>query len=616
MSVVHRLIGSMLAGSLIFFTSCQPADSLNPSPDPLFITLSPQESGVIFQNNLPLDAEFNIYSYRNYYNGGGVAIADVNQDGLSDLYFTSNQESNKLYLNQGDFQFVDVTELAGLAGSREWTTGVATGDLNGDGWLDFYVTSAGENTDSRNELFIFQELIPHPEIDSLFVPVFREMADVFNLADAGLSISATLFDMNLDGWLDLYLMNNKDEAIADFDLQFNQRSEISDLGGDRMYMNTGNDSFTNITGEAGIYSSVIGFSLSATAGYIDEDHWPDLFVANDFFERDYLYRNNRNGTFTDLFDNPDAVRSMSAASMGSDIGDLDRDGLMDIYIADMLPIEDARMKSVTMFEDLTLIENKERWGYGHQITRNTLLKNRGDQTFAEVGRLAGVEASDWSWAVLIADYDLNGWNDIYITNGLVQDITNLDYLIEISNPEVMRSIISEENVDFDRLIEIIPSVPIPNVLYAGMGPLKFNETASQWGLGEPGFSSGAAWGDLDDDGDLDLIVNDVNGPARIYRNMAVEQGAKNWLKLQLKGKEPNHFAIGARVEAWSGGEVWIRDHFLQRGFQSSVEPGIFIGFGEIDQLDSLRVRWPNGEWSVMTDPESLSLPIQQVLEQP
>lgn len=582
----------------------------------LFHSLPTGSTGVMFQNDLPLDSDFNIYSYRNYYNGGGVAIADFNKDGLSDLYFTSNKEANRLYLNLGDFRFEDVTELSGVSGSRGWTTGVATADVNGDGWIDLYVTSAGENINATNELFLFTELSPHPDLDSLLVPLFEEKAAQFGLGDQGLSISATFFDFDLDGWLDLYLLNNKDDAIADFNLEFNQRNEISELGGDRIYRNVNGTNFENITQGSGIYSSVIGFSLSATAGYIDNDEWPDLFVANDFFERDYLYRNNRNGTFTDLFDDPSAVRSMSAASMGSDIADLDRDGLMDIYVADMLPLEDSRMKSVTMFEDLTLIENKEKWGYGHQITRNTLLKNRGDLTFAEVGRYAGVEASDWSWAVLAADYDLNGWNDIYITNGLIQDITNLDYLIEISNPEVMRSIISEENVDFDRLIEIIPSVPVPNVMYSGSAPLKFKEVAVEWGLGEPGFSSGAAWGDLDNDGDLDLVVNDVNAPARIYRNQSIEFGAQNWLKLHLKGQTPNHFAIGARVEAWAGGEVWIREHFLQRGFQSSIEPGISIGFGEITQLDSLQIRWPNGEWTKISDPEELKLPFRGVIEQP
>jgi len=565
------------------------ACSLKEDSPPLFESLSSDQTNITFENNLRSDSDFNVYKYRNFYNGGGVAIGDVNQDSLPDIYFTSNRDSNRLYINNGDLTFTDITEKAGVSGSKSWTTGASFVDINGDGYLDIYVSNSGEfETDQRrNELFINNG-------DGSFT----ESAEIFGLDHPGYSIHANFFDYDLDGDLDLYLLNNSDASIVDFDLSLDHRSKTDEFGGDKLFRNDG-ESFTDVTEVAGLYSPEIGFSLSASVSDLNRDGYPDLYIANDFFEYDYLYMNNGDGTFSEVL--KEQINGISAASMGTDIADLTNNGWPDIYVTDMLPMTDERMKMITTYENWELFSQKQDQGYHYQFTRNTLQLNNGNGTYSEIGRLAGVEASDWSWATLIADFDQNGHNDIIVTNGLLQDITNLDYIEDINNPDMVRSIISDDNVDYDRLVEMIPSTPVPNVLYANYGGLNFQNVTEEWGLGEPGYSSGAAWADLDNDGDLDIIINDVNGVAKVYKNRTNETPEKQWLKIRLHGNSPNTFAIGAKVEAWADSSYWFREHYLQRGYQSSVEPGIFMGVGNHQTIDSLRVHWPNGSVTNLTD---------------
>lgn len=370
-------------------------NSRTDKPEPLFQMLSHTESGIDFQNNLFSDSDFNIYKYRNFYNGGGVAAADFNNDGLTDLYFISNQQENRLYINRGEFSFEDQTEQAGVAGSKPWSTGVSIVDINGDGYLDIYVSNSGEFSpeDRRNELFINND-------DG----TFTESATEYGLDDPGYSIHATFFDYNNDGYLDMYLLNNSNRSVLDFELGVNHRHIRDEFGGDKLYRNE-NGIFRDVSEEAGIYGSEIGFSLSASISDLDKNGYPDIYVANDFFERDYLYLNKGDGTFNEVLKGQ--MNSISAASMGSDIADLDNNGWPDIYVSDMLPRTDQRTKLITTYENWKLFSDKQSFGYHWQVTRNTLQFNNGDSTYSEIGRLADVQATDWSWAVLMADYAMD-----------------------------------------------------------------------------------------------------------------------------------------------------------------------------------------------------------------
>ncbi len=554
----------------------------------LFSLMAPEQTGVDFMNKLSFDEEFNIYTYRNYYNGGGVAIGDVNNDGLPDIYLTGNLVPNRLYINQGDLVFQDVTDKAGVAGNRAWSTGVSMADVNGDGWLDIYICNSGDiaGDNKQNELFINNQ-------DG----TFSERAEEFGLADRGFSTHAAFFDYDKDGDLDVYLLNNSYQAIGSFNLMQNKRPQRDSVGGDKLFRNDGNI-FTDVSEEAGIYGSVIGFGLGVTVGDVNRDTWPDIFISNDFFERDYLYINNGDGTFNETLEQ--AMRSISAASMGADMADVNNDGWLDIFVTDMLPENLERIKQVTTFENWDKHMYNVKNNYHYQFTRNMLHLNNGDGTFSEIGRMAGVEATDWSWGALIFDMDNDGYRDLFVANGIYQDITDLDYLNFIQDDETKKRIITEEGVDYRGLIEPIPVNPVPNYAFRNNGDLTFTNMAEEWGLGKPVHSNGSAYGDLDNDGDLDLVVNNVNAVADIYRNDAAQQkNANHYLRIRLNGKGMNTDAVGTKIIAATGQRELHAEQQPTRGFESTVDPVIHLGLGKDSLIRELKVIWPDNSLTVV-----------------
>ncbi len=569
---------SLVLLGLIF--SCGPKEEKKFT---LFEHLPADSTGVDFKNDLTFNEAFNIFTYRNFYNGGGVAIGDINNDGLADLYFTANLSPNKLYLNKGDFKFEDITEKAGVAGTRAWSTGVAMADINGDGWLDIYVCNSGDisGDNKQNELFVNQG-------DG----TFKEMAESYGLADQGFSTHAVFFDYDKDGDLDVYLLNNSYQAIGTFNKMQNERPKRDPVGGDKLFRNDG-EKFTDVSEEAGIYGSVIGFGLGITIGDINQDTWLDIFISNDFFEKDYLYINNQDGTFTESLESH--MRSISAASMGADIADLNGDGLLDIFVTDMLPEPSTRLKQVTTFESWDRFQFNKIHGYHYQFSRNMLHVNNGDGTFSEMGRLSNVEATDWSWGALLFDMDNDGMRDIFVANGIYQDITDLDYLNFIDDEQTKRKIISSEGVNFKALVDPIPVNPVSNYAFRNLGNLQFENVANPWGLGAPIHSNGSAYGDLNNDGSLDLVVNNVNKPAQIFRNMGKSLLPQNHsIQLKLVGKGKNTGAIGAQIQLKSGGQLFYTEHMPNRGFQSSVDPKITIGLGSNTAVEVIKVLWPDG----------------------
>ena len=551
----------------------------------LFDLKENQELGINFSNDLGFSNDFNVYKYRNYYNGGGVAIGDVNNDNLPDIYLVANQDSNRLYINQGNWKFKDVTKTSGTAGQKAWSTGVSMVDINADGFVDIYVSNSGDvqGDDKENELFINNGDL-----------TFTEAAAEYNLNDEGFSTHASFFDYDKDGDLDAYILNNSFQAIGSFNLRKNERPKRDKLGGDKLLKNE-DGKFIDVSEEAGIYGSVIGFGLGITIGDVNNDTWDDIFISNDFFERDYLYINQQDGTFKESL--VEMMPSISGASMGADIADIDNDGNQDIFVTEMLPSEYERLKTVTTFDDWDRYRLGVDNGYHHQYTRNTLHHNNGNNTFSEISRLLGVEASDWSWGALLFDMDNDGHKDLFIANGIYRDLTNQDYLQYIANESVLKTIVSDEGVDYRKLIDIIPSNKVSNHAYKNKGNLNF-EPYTESGLLTPGFSNGSAYGDLDNDGDLDLVVNNVNMPCFIYENKSEKVGNHNYIKLNLKGLQPNPHAVGSKITVTNGKEKWYFEQQPIRGFQSSVDMRPNIGVGNATKVD-IKIIWPKGQTTTL-----------------
>lgn len=553
-----------------------------------FERLPAERTGIDFANTLPESPEFSILNYLYYYNGGGVAVGDVDGDGKQDLYVSSNLESNRLYRNLGDFRFEDITQKAGVAGPPGWKTGVSMADVNGDGALDIFVSAVNYlSMQGRNVLYLNDG---HG--------VFTDRTEEYGLSFAGFSTQALFFDYDRDGDLDLYLLNHSVHTERQIGVAA-RRDVRHPTAGDRLYRNDG-ARFTDVSAAAGIFGGVEGFGLGVVASDINSDGCMDLYVANDFQENDFLYLNDCRGHFTEV--GTRAFSHTSRFSMGADAADMNDDGRPDLMTVDMFPEDESIFKTSASYEGWNLFEMRLRAGYSVQYPRNALQLNRGDGSFAEIGLLSGVAASDWSWGPLFADLDNDGRKDLFITNGIYRRPNDLDYINYVGNEAAQaalaRGVTKSENQD---LLKRMPQIPLANHVYRNDGELRFTNVAEAWGLDDKAFSNGSVYADLDDDGALDLVVNRINAPLAVYRNTMREQpGAGHYLQVELKGTGRNSDGIGSKLIAVTGTHRQLLEQQPVRGFQSSVDRRLHFGFGAAATADSLIVIWPDLRWQVLT----------------
>jgi hypothetical protein len=551
----------------VFIFSCDQKEV----PFTQFTLLSSDDTSIHFKNNVKENLYFNFLNYTYIYNGGGVAVGDINNDGLDDLFFTSNQESNKLYLNKGDFEFKDITKKANIADKNGWTTGTTMVDINNDGWLDIYVCKSGSlnnNAKRRNKLYINQKN-----------NTFKESSKQFGLGHFGFSTQAYFFDFDNDNDLDLYLVNHRK------DFRISERKEP--YNSDQLFRND-NGTFKNITKEAGLMNK--GWGLSASIGDFNNDNLLDIYVANDFFDPDFLYINQGNGTFKD-----EALKyfnHISTNSMGSDFADINNDLKPDLVVLDMMADDHIRGKENMATMSISDFRKIVKKGHHHQYMSNMLQLNNGNGTFSEIGQLAGISKTDWSWAPLIADYDNDGYNDLFVTNGIQHDLSNQDF-----RNQMRTNIKNRKKVSLDEAINMIPSDTLSNYIFKNNKDLTFKNTTKNWGLDKKINSNGAAYADLDNDGDLDLIINNQGDKASIYRNNA----KGNYVTFSLKGPEKNPFAIGAEISVFSDSLQQTKRLFLSRGFQSSVTNKLHFGLGKNLKIDSIIIDWKNGKSQKMTN---------------
>lgn len=601
--------------AVFIFSTCKDKKNDNSTAqtatDPLFKLLAPSETGIDFANQVSEDTTFNILNYLYFYNGGGVSIGDVNNDGLPDIYFTANRLANKLYLNKGNFKFEDITKKAGVAGTIGWTTGTSMADVNGDGWLDIYVCNVSNllGLKANNQLFINNQN-----------GTFSEKAKEYGLDFSGFATQASFFDYDNDGDLDCYLLNHSTHYEGTYRRADEIRPEKSESAGDKLMRND-NGKFTDVSGEAGIYSSAVGYGLGITTGDINNDGWQDIYIGNDFHENDYLYLNNGNGTFTESI--REVAGHTSKFSMGTDMADFNNDALLDVFSADMMPEnEQIRKESEESSDAYSIYKFKLTFGYYHQFSKNALQLNvpmpstpvrpKINFRLAEIAQLAGVATTDWSWSVLFADLDNDGWKDLFIANGIPHRPNNMDYLKFVSEPEIKGGLSQGVNIARLKYVEQMPVIKIGNYAFKNNKNLTFSNLSNAWGLDKAGFSNGTAYADLDNDGDLDLVVNNINETASIYQNRNEQFDKNNYLKIKLIGSDKNTSGIGAKITLkFKDNSVIYQEQSPTRGFQSSVDHVLTIGIGKNEVVDTLIVTWLNGKSQLIANvkPSNNTVPL-------
>src|SRR5580704_9061085 len=557
-----------------------------------------ENSGVDFNNKVTDGKLENSFLFRNFYNGGGVAVGDLNNDGLPDIFFTSNMGDNKIYLNKGNFKFEDITKHSGLRQDSMWSTGVTFVDINHDGWLDIYVCNSGHMTTGhrKNQLYINNHDM-----------TFTESAAKYGLDISAYTTQVSFFDYDNDGDLDCFMINNSPIPVNT--LNNSNRRDLPDAkwpvaeflkgGGDHLYRND-NGHFTEVTRQAGIHGSLISFGLGVSVGDVNGDGYPDIYVSNDSYERDYLYINQKDGTFKD--DLEDCFGHTSFSSMGADMADINNDGYPEIFTTDMLPEDDYRLKTLGAFDNIDLYNAKLKAGFYHQYMKNCLQLNDGQGKFSDIANYSGVSASDWSWGALIFDMDNDGWNDLFVCNGVNKDVTNLDFMDFFANDVIQKMVLTGKKEEINEILKNIPVNPMLHKAYRNEGNLRFTDVGPTWGFTQASFANGAAYGDLDNDGDLDLVINNENGPAFIYKNNFRELNKNNYIGVFLKGKSKNTFAIGSKIKIYKDRQVFYRELFPSRGFQSSVDYKQIIGLGKINQVDSMVITWPDQTYTRLLQP--------------
>jgi hypothetical protein len=579
MKVSSHLIFNNLYFYLFILVLCFSCRTPNEEPTPLFSLIDSNHSTVHFTNNIEENLYFNFINYSYIYNGAGVAVGDINNDGLEDIYFSSNQGANKLYINKGNFKFEDISNQANVTDENGWSTGVSMIDINNDGWLDIYVCKSAslENNELRkNKLFINQKN-----------NTFQEKAADYGIDHFGFSTQAYFFDYDNDMDLDLFLLNHRPDFQNNTSINPVVQSQKQPYSSDQLFRNDGN-SFTNVTIAAGIENKAWG--LSASIGDFNNDNLPDIFVANDFLEADFLYVNQGDGTFKDEILN--SFKHISTNSMGSDYADINNDLKPDLIVLDMLAEDHIRSKENMATMSTENFNSLVNAGYHHQYMSNMLQLNNGDGSFSEIAQLAGIAKTDWSWAPLIADFDNDGFNDLFVTNGIEHDLSNQDF-----RNQMKTNIQNRKKVSLDEAINMMPSQKLSNYIFRNNSDLSFSNKTKEWGLDAKVNSSGAVYSDLDNDGDLDIITNNQSEEAQMYQNNT----QSNYVTFSLVGNEANINGIGAKVNLYAKDLRQTKILYSSRGYQSSVTNKLHFGLGEINTIDSIKIAWPNGSFQVIKD---------------